>query len=198
MSRVSRAESQALTRQRLLAVATELFLRDGYFATSIDRVAETAGYSKGAVYSNFRNKDELCLAVIDEIRADQIAQVAAALTSETAPADRIAAFEQWANKTLGDEGWSSLELEFATQVRRNPELREAYATRARAIRDILSALLTSASAELGLVLPPPAEEAATGLLSLGVGLGLQRAIEPDLPVTALTELVRVFAGLKRG
>jgi AcrR family transcriptional regulator len=40
-----------------------LFLRDGYAATSLEKVADEAGYSKGAVYSNFWNKDELCLAV---------------------------------------------------------------------------------------------------------------------------------------
>lgn len=195
MTRISRAESQARTRQQLVEVASELFLRDGYFATSIERVAETAGFSKGAVYSNFRTKDELCLAVIDQIRADQVSRIAAALTSAAEPADRIAAFEAWADTTLGDEGWSSLELEFATQVRRNPELRAAYAERASAIRQLLAALLTTAADDLGLRLPLPADDAATGLLSLGVGLGLQRAVDPSLPVSALTDLVRLLAGI---
>lgn len=195
MARLTRAESQAHTRQQLVEVATELFLRDGYFATSIDRVADEAGYSKGAVYSNFRNKDELCLAVLDEVRGRQAAQVFAALTAAESPEGRVAAFERWAEATLGDEGWSNLELEFGTQVRRNEALRAEYARRGGEIRSMIAAVLASAAADLGIELPIPAEDAATALLSLGIGLGLQRAIEHDLPVSALTNLIRLLAGL---
>lgn len=195
MARLSRAESQAQTRQQLLDVATHLFLRDGYFATSIDRVADEAGYSKGAVYSNFRNKDELCLAVLDAVRGDQATQIAQALLGSDSPEGRVAAFELWAEKTLGDEGWSNLEIEFASQVRRNEPLRIEYARRAVEIRSMIAALIEGAAAELGIALPVPAADAATALLSLGIGLGLQRAVEHDLPVTAMTNLIRLLAGL---
>ena len=69
-TRLSRAESQALTRQRLVDVARDLFLREGYAKTSLERVAEEAGFSKGAVYSNFGGKDDLCLAVLDSIQGE--------------------------------------------------------------------------------------------------------------------------------
>ncbi len=52
-----------------------MFFTDGYHPTSLEKVADAAGYSKGAVYSNFRNKDELCVAVLDEIRAERFAEV---------------------------------------------------------------------------------------------------------------------------
>ena len=39
------------------------------------------------------------------------------------------------------------------------------------------------------------EDAANALFSLGIGLGLQRAIEPRLPVHALSDVVRVLVGL---
>ena len=55
---VSRAERQAQTRERLIAVAREMFLTDGYAATSLDKVALQAGFSKGAVYSNFAGKEK--------------------------------------------------------------------------------------------------------------------------------------------
>lgn len=76
MARLTRAESQARTREQLIETAKQLFLRDGYSVTSLERVADEAGYSKGAVYSNFRNKDELCLAVLDRIHDEQVALVA--------------------------------------------------------------------------------------------------------------------------
>ena len=55
-TRLTRPESQARTRAELIATARDLFLSDGYAGTSLERVAEAAGYSKGAVYSNFASK----------------------------------------------------------------------------------------------------------------------------------------------
>ncbi len=62
----SRRESQAQTRLRLMEVASDEFLEGGYRATSLERVAETAGFSQGAVYSNFAGKEDLVLAVLDQ------------------------------------------------------------------------------------------------------------------------------------
>ena len=53
---LTRAERQAQTRVKLIDVARSMFLEDGYGATSLDRVALEAGFSKGAVYSNFQGK----------------------------------------------------------------------------------------------------------------------------------------------
>jgi AcrR family transcriptional regulator len=63
--RLTREESRQLTRQRLLQAAAELFGRQGFGATSIEEVAEAAGYSRGAFYANFADKDELFLALFD-------------------------------------------------------------------------------------------------------------------------------------
>ncbi|MGH8919283.1 MAG: TetR/AcrR family transcriptional regulator, partial [Actinomycetes bacterium] len=68
-------ETQATTRRRLLDSATAVFVRDGFHAASINAVAEHAGYSTGAVYSNFPGKDALFLAVFDrhiEARSDAL------------------------------------------------------------------------------------------------------------------------------
>lgn len=65
MARLSRAESQAQTRELLIETARRLFVSDGFLGTSLEKVAATAGYSKGAVYSNFDGKAALFLAVMD-------------------------------------------------------------------------------------------------------------------------------------
>jgi AcrR family transcriptional regulator len=194
VSRLSRADSQARTREQLIATGKVLFLRDGYFATSLERVAEEAGYSKGAVYSNFKGKDDLCLAVLDEIRIEQAGHIMAALGGERTFEKRLAALERWAETAIGDEGWSNLEIEFGSQIRRNPKLRAAYTARGNAIRGTLAEVIEGASADLGAPLPLPAGDLATLLVSLGIGLGLQRAVDHDLSVRILTDLVRVLAG----
>jgi AcrR family transcriptional regulator len=62
--RLTREESKARTRQELLRAAQRLFLRNGFVATSLSDIAEEAGLTKGAVYSNFESKEDLFLALL--------------------------------------------------------------------------------------------------------------------------------------
>src|SRR5262245_38746350 len=63
--RLSRLERKSQTRAELLRAARVVFLRRGFHGASVDEIAEEAGYTKGAVYSNFAGKDDLYLAVLD-------------------------------------------------------------------------------------------------------------------------------------
>src|SRR5258708_12401897 len=63
--RLTRAESRRRTRVHLLEAAAEVFARRGFHGASVEEVAEVAGYTKGAVYSNFTSKDDLFLAVLE-------------------------------------------------------------------------------------------------------------------------------------
>ena len=63
--RPTRAERQRETREALITAALSIFTRDGYQGASLEEIANEAGYSKGAVYSNFDGKAELFLAVMD-------------------------------------------------------------------------------------------------------------------------------------
>ena len=56
-----RAESQERTRQALVGAAAEVFGERGLHGASLDDVAARAGFTKGAVYSNFASKEELIL-----------------------------------------------------------------------------------------------------------------------------------------
>ena len=196
MARLTRAESQARTREQLIETAKLLFLRDGYSVTSLEKVADEAGYSKGAVYSNFRNKDELCLAVLDRIHDEQVALVTEALSGAEGVDGLLTAFQTWAERSIGDEAWTALEVEFATNARRDPHVRAELAARDKAIRGTIAGLLTGYAQRFGITLPMSADDAATALLSLGIGLGVQRAIDPTIPVTVLPDVIRLFAGIR--
>ncbi|WP_290052734.1 TetR/AcrR family transcriptional regulator [Amycolatopsis solani] len=196
MARLTRAESQARTRQQLIDTAKQLFLRDGYSVTSLEKVADEAGYSKGAVYSNFRSKDELCLAVLDRIHDDQVALIAEALSGADGMEGLLTAFQAWAERSIGDEAWTALEVEFATNARRDPHVRAELAARDKAIRATIADLLTGYAERFAITLPMSADDAATALLSLGIGLGVQRAIDPTIPVNVLPDVIRLFAGVR--
>ena len=64
--RLTRDESKMATRRDLLRAASRLFLRDGFVATSLANIADEAGVTKGAVYSNFASKEDLFLALLQE------------------------------------------------------------------------------------------------------------------------------------
>ena len=66
--RLTREESKEVTRMRLIEAAERLFIRRGFDDASVEEISETAGYSRGAFYSNFDNKEQVFLAVIDRRR----------------------------------------------------------------------------------------------------------------------------------
>ncbi|MFP4150329.1 MAG: TetR/AcrR family transcriptional regulator [Nitriliruptoraceae bacterium] len=75
-TRLSRVEQRARTRERLLAAAAEAFAEHGVDGAAVDDIAARAGYSRGAFYSNFRDKTELLIALCEEqlasFRQDQL------------------------------------------------------------------------------------------------------------------------------
>src|SRR3954462_14650083 len=81
-ARLSRAEQQKQTRQRIVEAAAQLFEDRGFHATSVDQVAAAAGYTKGAVYSNFASKEDLFFAVyerrVDRTVVEMESEIAAA------------------------------------------------------------------------------------------------------------------------
>ncbi len=190
MSRLTRKESHALTRGRLVETAKALFLADGYNATSLEKVAAEAGFSKGAVYSNFATKHELGLAVLDVVHAERAETLVRAVSGADSVEGRVTAFATWAEENIGDVGWTALEVEFATSTRHVTGVSRELARRRREITALVAALIEQQAAELGYELPLPAEDAAVQILALGIGLGVQRAFDPELPVRSLIELVR--------
>lgn len=190
MARLTRAESQAQTRAQLVTTARRLFFEDGYHPTSLEKVADAAGYSKGAVYSNFRNKDELCTAVLDQVREERLGEILTIMAKPDTPS-RIEALRDWAERVIGDPGWTSLEFEFAMHARRNEQLRTDLASRLGAILQMLTgAAEFAAHAQSSM----PGRETATVMLALGAGLGLLRSIDPSIPVDGLVDTLRLVSG----
>ena len=83
---------RAMTRQHLLDAAAIVFARNGFHGSTLDEVAATAGFSKGAVYSNFKSKDDLFLELFHDRIDRQFAVVSEALeTGSTRPGRAVPA-----------------------------------------------------------------------------------------------------------
>src|SRR5699024_7239419 len=90
--RLTRRESQELTRRRLVESAAELFAARGVRGTSLIAVAEQAGFSRGAVHGNFSDKDELAAAVVQFLVEDLGPALGRALGSPGSTNERLAAY----------------------------------------------------------------------------------------------------------
>lgn len=203
MTRLSRAEQRARTRAELLTTARAEFGRNGYAATSLTTIAERAGYSKGAVYSNFNDKPALCQAVLAGIRAGKIAELGAITESSDDLIVVAEALGDWFRATVGDVEWTSLELEFAALARTDPQVRTMIVDSRRemsdAIAGLLDRVLTHAGPTSGALLPDTADLADL-LLSTGIGMGISRAFDPAVSlepgIAALQATFGLLAALR--
>jgi AcrR family transcriptional regulator len=191
--RLTRQESQARTRALLLEVAASEFLAHGYNGTSLERVAELAGFSKGAVYGNFAGKEELCLAVLESQFFAQLQTFVGdfAAGGDTIE-DRLGVLERWLDKLFADEQWQLLALEFAVQTRRNPKIQAQLAEREKMMRMAVTALLSQQIRQLGVkpVLPP--DQLGIVLVAVVGGISVQRLIDPTIPASLLTDAVKAL------
>lgn len=191
--RLTRQESQARTRQLLLEVATAEFLAKGYNGTSLERIAETAGFSKGAVYGNFAGKEELCLAVLETYFFSQLQRFVADFAAGGATIDdRLGVLERWLDFVLADDDWQLLALEFAVQTRRNQKIQEQLAAREKMMRTAVSALLSQQIRQLGVTPVLPPDELGVVLVAVVGGIAVQRLIDPTIRTGLLTDAVRAL------
>lgn len=199
--RLTRAEARARTREQLLAAATRVFARKGYAGASVEEIAESAGYSTGALYSNFASKQQLFLELMTTRRSRAIARQAAdtadILDPDTADGDPFAPLalrlERAADRS--DEA-AALQAEFWLYAVRNPEAMETLAALADDRIDALTPLITHLMQQQG-TSPAVAPQTVTRIvLALVHGLARQRCIDPAVPADLLTQAVQwLLAGL---
>jgi AcrR family transcriptional regulator len=170
---------RAMTRQHLLDAAEIVFTRNGFHGSSLDEVAATAGFTKGAVYSNFKSKDDLFLALLDDREERQ----AAAFQSELESGPRPQSEGLPRIKGLISEGWSGdwgiLYLEFVLYAARNPEARSKLAASARKVHETVQRMLDREYARSGATPRLPTRDLTTIALALFNGLGIDHIVDPE-------------------
>ena len=90
-ARMTREQSKALTRERLLDAARNVFARSGFHGASVEEIASEAGFSTGALYSNFDGKEELFLALMEREIDEHAREIAEAVGARTSIAERAPA-----------------------------------------------------------------------------------------------------------
>src|SRR5207245_1318986 len=156
-----------------------VFKRRGYERASIAEIAEEAGYSHGAVYSNFEGKQDLFLALYEQWVAQRIAEIEATWSAQGTLAERARAVaDEWMRRVASDPAPFLLRLEFAVRAAHDRDLQQKLATRVGAVPLAIGRLIESAAQEEALAPGLPPDEVALAFQALSLGLGLEGLTNP--------------------
>ena len=159
--------------------ATEVFIEKGIAGASIEEICRAARLTRGAVYSNFANKDELVMAMLDDHVDRTIAELERLLPLSTTTEDYLTRID------IGDRSHVSalaatsvLHMEFLLYVLRNPANRPKLVARQRRLHAFVSEIVRRDNARYG-PSPIPIEDAAAFICALDDGYSLHQLIDPE-------------------
>ena len=178
--RLTRQEQQQRTRSRLMDSAAKIFACKGMQQGSIDEVAEDAGYTKGAFYANFKSKEELFLAMLDERFAERLGEVERAFaTDESPPQQARHAAADFARACRVDEDDEGLFLQFATYALQNESFRAELLTRFATLRSRLEEVYGHRAETSGIESPVPMDRLVRMIIAMADGWEMWRLLEPE-------------------
>jgi AcrR family transcriptional regulator len=170
-----------LTREHLLAAAAQVFAERGFHGATLDEVARVAGFTKGAVYSNFESKDDLFLALFKSSYEREMAALVSTLgASLVPPGDRLNDFVDLVRaQSHGGRESSLLYQEFWLYAARNPEARDRLVAVDEETVGELADLLRQQRQQEGMEPLEDPERVARVIEVLFRGIGLLRVMQPE-------------------
>lgn len=196
MSRVRTRPTRDDTREKLFEAAARVFERDGTGGASIEAIAAEAGFTRGAFYSNFRSKDELIIAMLEDHVAQSIRRNMDILAQHDDLDDFIAALKAMDRSKQDPLGRSPLlHMEMILYVARAEKRRPELAKRLRARRKLVADIVETTLQGKGRAAPLNAPWMASVVLALEDGFRLHRLIDPD--TTPADSFLRAITDLRR-
>lgn len=187
--RLTREQSRDQTRQRLLDAAQAIFLAKGFVATSVEDIAEQAGYTRGAFYSNFGSKSELFLQLLKRDHESVMADMRAIFEDGESRPQMEARVLEYYSTHYRENDCFLLWMEAKLQAARDPGFRVGFTACLRELREATTEYIRQFSAHVGTPLPLPAEQLALGLLALSDGMQFSYAFDPQAVTPEMTEAV---------
>ncbi len=179
-SRMTRGQSRANTRERLLAAARSVFARSGFHGASVEEIASEAGFSTGALYSNFEGKEDLFLVLMELEITEHAREVSEAVRARASVAERAAGgARQWMTTIEREPELLLLFMEFWAYGVRDPQVRPKVAERFAQVRRTLTGLIVDGVRDFDLELTVPAEQLAIAIDALADGIARQKLADPE-------------------
>ena len=178
--RMTREQSKANTRERLLRAARTVFARGGFHGASVEEIASEAGYSTGALYSNFDGKEDLFLALMDREIEGHAREIEDAVRAQASISERATGgARQWMTMIEREPELLLLFMEFWAYGGRDPSVRPQVAARFAQMRELLTRLIADGTREFELELEIPAEQLAVVIDALADGIARQKLADPE-------------------
>jgi len=178
-SRMTREQSKANTRERLLGAARSVFAGRGFHGASVEEIASEAGFSTGALYSNFEGKEDLFLVLMEREINEHAREISVAVQARASVAERAAGgARRWMTMIEREPELLLLFMEFWAYGVRDPAVRPKVAARFAQMRDVLTRLIADAVSEFDLELAIPAEQLAIAVDALADGIARQKLADP--------------------
>jgi AcrR family transcriptional regulator len=179
-ARLTREQRKANTRERLLAAARTVFASSGFHGASVEEIASHAGFSTGALYSNFDGKEDLFLVLMEREIAEHAREIAQAVSARASVAERASGgAEQWMTMIEREPELLLLFMEFWAYGVREAQVRPKIAARFAQVRAMLTQLIEDSAREFSLELTLPASELAIAIDALADGIARQKLTDPD-------------------
>lgn len=169
-----------VTLARLLDAALEAFAELGFHSASIEDICRRAGYSRGAFYSNFKNRDELFFALFDahaQRVVDRVAAAAGDIERGNLSVERIAHI--LAHVDAGERDWYLVTTEFTLYAMRNAEAARALAEHDARIRTTVADLMARLLDQAGRTPKVDLEQLARMAIAMREGALAQSFIDPQ-------------------
>jgi AcrR family transcriptional regulator len=196
MSRVRTRPTRDDTCEKLFEAAARVFEEQGIGGASIEGIAAAAGFTRGAFYSNFKSKDELIIAMIEDHVEQSIRRNLDLLTRHKDPADFIDALKTMDRSRQDPLGRSPLlHMEMILFVARAEKRRPDLAKRLRARRQLITDIVETTSKNSGKSRSLDPTWAGAILLALEDGFRLHRLIDPE--TTPADSFLRAIGDLQR-
>lgn len=199
-ARMTREQSRAMTRERLLGAARAVFARAGFHGASVEEIASEAGFSTGALYSNFEGKEDLFLVLMEREIDEHARELAGAVGARASIAERATGgARQWMTMINREPELLLLFMEFWAYGVRDPRVRPKVAVRFAQMREVLTRLIADGVREFDLELAIPAEHLAITIDALADGIARQKLADPEAVPDELmgTVLSLLFSAVTR-
>jgi AcrR family transcriptional regulator len=179
--RLTRAEKQAETRRLLLEAAEEIFRRRGFANATVEEIAEAAGFSRGAFYSNFESREQLFIELLHSRVYDEFTRMLKRTPrKKTARAQMKSTAREFARRYEHGERWLfELWLECLAYAARHPEFASLPASFWRGNRALTAGIIDTTYGAAGEKPPIDSKHLATALTALDIGLAIQNLVDPE-------------------
>jgi AcrR family transcriptional regulator len=196
MSRVRTRPTRDDTRDKLFEAAARVFEEQGIGGASIEAIAAAAGFTRGAFYSNFKSKDELIIAMLEDHVEQSMGRIRDLLDRHKNLEDFIDALKSVNRSTQDPLGRSPLlHMEMILFVARAEKRRPELAKRLRARRKLVTDIIETTARNSGRTTIRNPEWAGALVLALEDGFRLHRLIDPE--TTPSDSFFRAIGDLQR-